>query len=110
MRVPSPLGGEGEDEGEASPGVFSDCQRASMVRGIRLSHPEVLFSGGLGGMGEEVLKPLQDSSKSLFRLFFNPDSASQVNQLFEESFALVEKGCSKAVGPEGEFKEEVDPS
>ena len=60
-------------------------------------------------MGVEILQPLQDSSKSLFCLFFDPDPASQVNDLFEEPFAFVEKGGGKAVGPEGELKEEVDP-
>ena len=61
-------------------------------------------------MSVKILKPLQDSSKSLFRLFFDPESPSQVNEFFEEPFAFIEKGGGKAVGPKGEFEEEVDPS
>ena len=68
------------------------------------------FLRGLSRVGVERLKPLQDSAKSLFCLLFDPDSTPQVDDLFEESFAFVEKGGGKAVGPEGEFREEVDPS
>ncbi len=61
-------------------------------------------------MSVKILKPLQDSSKSLFRLFFDPESPSQVNEFFEEPFAFIEKGGGKAVGPEGQLEEEVNSS
>jgi len=61
-------------------------------------------------MRVKTVKPLQDSSKSLFRLLFNADPAPQLNEVFAEPFAFVDKGGGKTVGPEGEFEEEVDAS
>ena len=81
-----------------------------MVRGIRPIHPGVLFSRGLGGMSEQALKPLQDSTQSFLGLFFDSDPASQVNEFLQELLATVKEGGGKTVGPEGEFHEEVDPS